>query len=58
MPPAPGVDPLTLLSRLEASGIRLGLEKTRQLLAALGDPQNRFPAVLVAGTMVTAVITG
>ncbi|HSF42982.1 MAG TPA: Mur ligase family protein, partial [Thermoanaerobaculia bacterium] len=50
MPPAPGVDPLTLLSRLEASGIRLGLEKTRQLLAALGDPQRRFPAVLVAGT--------
>lgn len=50
MPPAPGVDPASLLSRLETLGIRLGLEKARGLLAALGDPQHRFPAVLVAGT--------
>jgi len=39
-----------LLARLEREGIRLGLEATRALLAALGDPQLRFPSVLVAGT--------
>ena len=39
-----------LLARLEREGIRLGLEATRELLAALGDPQHRFPSVLVAGT--------
>lgn len=50
MPPAPGVDPRSILSRLETLGIRLGLEKTRGLLSALGDPQKSFPAVLVAGT--------
>lgn len=50
MPPAPGVDPVSILSRLEALGVRLGLEKASGLLAALGDPQHRFPAVLVAGT--------
>ena len=30
--------------------MRLGLEGTRRLLAALGDPQRAFPAVLVAGS--------
>lgn len=30
--------------------IRLGLDRPRRLLAALGDPQRRFPGVLVAGT--------
>lgn len=50
MSPASGVDPQPILSRLEALGIRLGLERVRALLAALGDPQQRFPAVLVAGT--------
>ncbi|HKV12305.1 MAG TPA: folylpolyglutamate synthase/dihydrofolate synthase family protein [Thermoanaerobaculia bacterium] len=50
MPPAPGVDPVSILSRLETLGIRLGLEKTRELLSALGDPQRRFPSVLIAGT--------
>ncbi|MDI9631029.1 MAG: Mur ligase family protein [Acidobacteriota bacterium] len=39
-----------LLARLEREGIRLGLEATRALLAALDDPQLRFPSVLVAGT--------
>jgi dihydrofolate synthase / folylpolyglutamate synthase len=48
--PASGVDPRPILSRLEALGIRLGLERVRTLLAALGDPQQRLPAVLVAGT--------
>jgi dihydrofolate synthase / folylpolyglutamate synthase len=42
--------PDTLLSRLELLGIRLGLDHTRALLAALGDPQLRYPAVLVAGS--------
>jgi dihydrofolate synthase / folylpolyglutamate synthase len=50
VPPAPGVDPASILSRLETLGIRLGLEKARGLLSALGDPQKSFPAVLVAGT--------
>ena len=39
-----------ILGRLEALGIRLGLESMRGLLAALGSPQLRFPAVLVAGS--------
>jgi dihydrofolate synthase/folylpolyglutamate synthase len=42
--------PDSVLSRLEALGIKLGLERARALLAAMGDPQRRFPAVLVAGT--------
>ncbi|HVT61059.1 MAG TPA: folylpolyglutamate synthase/dihydrofolate synthase family protein [Thermoanaerobaculia bacterium] len=40
----------TILGRLETLGIRLGLERTRDLLAALGDPQLSIPAVLVAGS--------
>lgn len=39
-----------LLKRLEEDGIRLGLETTRQILACLGNPESRFPSVLVAGT--------
>jgi dihydrofolate synthase/folylpolyglutamate synthase len=39
-----------ILGRLEALGIRLGLDSMRGLLAALGSPQLRFPAVLVAGS--------
>jgi dihydrofolate synthase/folylpolyglutamate synthase len=39
-----------LLERLEAEGIRLGLDSTRLLLDALGRPQDRYPVVLVAGT--------
>lgn len=42
--------PQPILARLETLGIRLGLGSTRDLLAALGDPQRRFPAVLVAGS--------
>lgn len=38
------------LERLARFGIRLGLERMRRLLAALGDPQDGLPAVLVAGT--------
>src|SRR5262245_36542361 len=44
------ITPDSILSRLEALGIKLGLERARAVLAAMGDPQHRFPAVLVAGT--------
>ncbi|HEX4962188.1 MAG TPA: folylpolyglutamate synthase/dihydrofolate synthase family protein [Thermoanaerobaculia bacterium] len=50
MPAAPAVDPNAVLSRLEGLGIKLGLERGRDLLARVGDPQRRFPCVLVAGT--------
>jgi dihydrofolate synthase / folylpolyglutamate synthase len=35
---------------LQRFGMRPGLERTRALLAALGDPQRRLEVVLVAGT--------
>lgn len=38
------------LASLEKFGIRLGLENITKLLAALGNPQNKFPSVLIAGT--------
>ncbi len=50
MPAAPDVTPDSILSRLETLGIKLGLERSRTLLARMGDPQLRFPSVLVAGT--------
>jgi dihydrofolate synthase/folylpolyglutamate synthase len=40
----------SILAELEVFGIRLGLESTRNLLSTLGDPQARFPVVLVGGT--------
>ncbi len=42
--------PDAILARLESLGIKLGLERARTILAAMGEPQCRFPAVLVAGT--------
>jgi dihydrofolate synthase/folylpolyglutamate synthase len=42
--------PEALLGPLELFGIRLGLESTRRLLSAVGDPHQRFSTVLVAGT--------
>lgn len=39
-----------ILARLEHEGIKLGHERMLSLLAALGDPHLRLPAVLVAGT--------
>ncbi len=39
-----------LLDRIEPTAMRLGLDAPRRLLAELGDPQNRFATVLVAGT--------
>ncbi len=40
----------SILTRLERFGVRLGLETTRRLLAGLGNPQENYPIVLVAGT--------
>ena len=39
-----------ILDRLEVWGQKLGLDATRSLLDLLGKPQQRVPAVLVAGT--------
>jgi dihydrofolate synthase/folylpolyglutamate synthase len=50
VPAASDVTPEAILARLEALGIKLGLERSRVMLAALGEPQRRFPSVLVAGT--------
>jgi dihydrofolate synthase/folylpolyglutamate synthase len=50
VPAAPDLTPDSLLSRLETLGIKLGLERSRILLTAFGEPQRRFPSVLVAGT--------
>ncbi len=43
---------LRYLDRLgnEVLGMRFGLETIRGLLRSIGDPQNTFPSVLVAGT--------
>jgi dihydrofolate synthase/folylpolyglutamate synthase len=46
----PGDRATRILSRLEMLGVKLGLDSTREILAALGDPQRSTPAVLVAGT--------
>jgi len=41
---------LDFLFNLEKSGIKLGLERTLALLAAVGDPHQRFRSIHVAGT--------
>lgn len=41
---------LEWLDRLQGSGIRPGLGRMRTLLRALGDPQKRYPSIIVAGT--------
>lgn len=46
--PAPRSE--ALLGGLEHFGMRLGLERVRRLLGALGDPHLSVPSVLVAGT--------
>ena len=38
------------LGRLQRFGVKLGLENVAALCAALGDPQDRFPSVHIAGT--------
>ena len=41
---------LAYLRSLQRFGIKLGLDNIRALLAGLGNPERRFPTVLVAGT--------
>ncbi|MBZ4415576.1 folylpolyglutamate synthase/dihydrofolate synthase family protein [Myxococcus sp. RHSTA-1-4] len=41
---------LAFLAKLNPSGIKLGLERVREALAALGHPERRYPALHVAGT--------
>ncbi len=43
-------DTLNYLYHLQFSGIKLGLENIGKLLSYLGNPQNRWPAVHIAGT--------
>ena len=43
-------DPLERLAGLENFGIRPGLDTIRRLTAALGNPQDAFPSIIVAGT--------
>jgi dihydrofolate synthase/folylpolyglutamate synthase len=43
-------DSTDILKSLEQYGVRLGLETTHRLLAALGHPERNLSAVLIAGT--------
>ncbi len=43
-------DTLAYLSGLNKMGIRFGLDPIRSLLGRLNNPQNSYPAVLIAGT--------
>jgi dihydrofolate synthase / folylpolyglutamate synthase len=49
-PESPYREALLRMVGSSAPGMRLGLDKTRALLARLGDPQGGMPGVLVAGT--------
>ena len=44
------IDYLAYLLSLEPKGIKLGLERTEQLLHMCGDPQNTFTSIQVIGT--------
>jgi len=46
--PLPSAD--AILRRLEGLGIRLGLDRMREMLAQLGNPHLAVPAILVAGS--------
>ncbi|WP_225413042.1 bifunctional folylpolyglutamate synthase/dihydrofolate synthase [Stigmatella hybrida] len=50
MPPRTPQEALGFLAGLNPSGIKLGLERVREALAALGHPERRFPSLHVAGT--------
>ncbi len=50
MPEMEYPEALAALAAASRPGMRLGLESTRELLAALGDPQRDLRGVLVAGT--------
>ena len=44
------MDPLSYLFGLEKLGIKFGLDNIRTIVGALGDPQDAWPSVIVAGT--------
>ena len=50
MSPSPQARLARELEPLSNLGIRPGLDRARKVARALGNPQDRFPAVLVAGT--------
>ncbi len=50
MTPAAGFDPKAYLQQGSWGDVRLGLARTRELLAGLGNPQDRLKFVHVAGT--------
>ncbi|MCZ7624911.1 MAG: bifunctional folylpolyglutamate synthase/dihydrofolate synthase [Candidatus Methylomirabilota bacterium] len=41
---------IAYLYGLQRYGIKLGLDNIRRLLAAVGDPHQRFPSILIGGT--------
>jgi len=49
-PPPPVSEAREYLFGLTLHGIKLGLDNITQLLALIGNPQHRFPAIHVAGT--------
>jgi dihydrofolate synthase / folylpolyglutamate synthase len=44
------VDPLSYLFSLEKLGIKFGLDNIRAIVGALGNPQDAWPSVIIAGT--------
>jgi dihydrofolate synthase/folylpolyglutamate synthase len=44
------INPLDFLKSLEKSGIKLGLSAVSGLMKRLGNPQNKYKSVLIAGT--------
>ncbi|WNG48942.1 bifunctional folylpolyglutamate synthase/dihydrofolate synthase [Archangium minus] len=48
--PRTPAEALEFFSRLSPSSIKLGLERVREALEALGHPERRYPALHVAGT--------
>lgn len=49
-PPRTPAEALQLLEQLAPSTIRMGLERVQAVLAQLGHPERRYPALHVAGT--------
>lgn len=45
-----GFDLDAWLSRAQVQGIKLGLDNIRAVLSALGQPQRRYPSLLIGGT--------
>jgi dihydrofolate synthase/folylpolyglutamate synthase len=51
------VDPLSYLFGLEMLGIKFGLDNIRAIVGALGNPQDAWPSVIVAGTNGTGSVS-